>query len=286
MTSPKKKLIPMAICYDFDGTLSPRCMQEYGFIQKLGLNTDTFWTKSNHLAARYQADQILSYMQQMRIESQKRKQPFNHQTLKEHGQAVELFAGLDSWFKRINAYGRKKGLKVEHYIISSGLKEILEGTQIAKYFTAIFASSFIYDRLGNAVWPAQVVNYTNKTQFLFRINKGCLDISDTKKINKRIPESEKHMPFSRMIYIGDGETDVPCMLTLKSDGGHSIAVYQPKVPSSCQGAQLLLDDRRADFAAPADYREGRLIETYVKALIDKISADTRIQTLKKKIVID
>ena len=175
---------------------------------------------------------------------------------------------------------------MEHYIISSGLKEILEGMPIAKSFKAIFASSFIYDKAGNAVWPAQVVNYTNKTQFLFRINKGCLDIADDKQINRRIPESEKHMPFSRMIYIGDGETDVPCMLTLKSDDGHSIAVYQPKIPQSCQGAQLLLDDKRADFAAPADYREGKAIETYIKALIDKIAADTKIQNLKKKIVVD
>ena len=286
MTPKKKKLIPMAICYDFDGTLSPRCMQEYGFIRKMGLDADTFWTKSNGLAERQHADQILSYMQQMKIESQKRNEPFNHKALKTYGQAVELFAGLDTWFRRINAYGRKKGLLVEHYIISSGLKEILEGTHISKFFKAIFASSFIYDKEGNAIWPAQVVNYTNKTQFLFRINKGCLDIADTKKINKRIPESEKHMPFSRMIYIGDGETDVPCMLTLKSDGGHSIAVYQSKIPASCQEAQLLLDDKRADFAAPADYREGKAVEIYVKALIDKIAADTRIHQLKKKIVID
>jgi len=281
-----KKLIPMAICYDFDGTLSPRCMQEYSFIPHIGLNPETFWTKSNTEAKRQKADQILSYMNQMKSESQKKKLPFDKKTLKNCGKAVELFNGLDTWFKRINAYGRRKGLAVEHYIISSGLKEILEGMPIAKSFKAIFASSFIYDKAGNAVWPAQVVNYTNKTQFLFRINKGCLDIADDKQINRRIPESEKHMPFSRMIYIGDGETDVPCMLTLKSDGGHSIAVYQPKITRSCEGAQLLLDDKRADFAAPADYREGKAIEVYVKALIDKIAADTKIQNLKKKIVVD
>ncbi|MBQ7412935.1 MAG: haloacid dehalogenase-like hydrolase [Alphaproteobacteria bacterium] len=281
-----QKLIPMAICYDFDGTLSPRCMQEYGFIRELGLDAGDFWNKSNTLAKKQDADQILSYMQQMRLESQKKQVPFHRKKLQSYGRAVELFAGLDTWFKRINAYGRKKGLAVEHYIISSGLKEILEGMPIAKNFTAIFASSFIYDKQGNAVWPAQVVNYTNKTQFLFRINKGCLDISDSKKINKRIPESEKHMPLYRMIYIGDGETDVPCMLTLKNDGGHSIAVYQPKIQQSCQTAQLLLDDKRADFAAPADYREGKSVEVYVKALIDKIAADAQIQNLKKKIVVD
>ena len=277
-----KKKIPMAICYDFDGTLSPRCMQEYGFIQELGMTTDDFWKKSNTRARCQNADQILSYMEQMRKESQKKGIPFCKESLQKYGNAVELFPGLDTWFKRINAYGRKKGLAVEHYIISSGLKEILEGTSIAKSFKAIFASSFCYDNKGNAVWPAQVVNYTNKTQFLFRINKGCLDISDVKKINKRIPENEKHIPFSRMIYIGDGETDVPCMLTLKSDGGHSIAVYQPKITESRKNAQLLLDDKRADFAAPADYREGKTAEVYVKALIDKIVADTHIQNLKQK----
>ena len=280
MTIMKK--IPMAICYDFDGTLSPRCMQEYGFIQELGMTTDDFWKKSNTRARRQNADQILSYMEQMRKESKQKGIPFSKKSLQKYGNAVELFPGLDTWFKRINTYGRKKGLKVEHYIISSGLKEILDGTSIAKSFKAIFASSFCYDNKGNAVWPAQVVNYTNKTQFLFRINKGCLDISDVKKINKRIPEDEKHIPFSRMIYIGDGETDVPCMLTLKSDGGHSIAVYQPKIAESRENAQLLLDDKRADFAAPADYREGKTAEVYVKALIDKIAADTYIQTLKQK----
>lgn len=281
-----KKGIPMAICYDFDGTLSPRCMQEYGFIREMGLESGAFWAKSNTLARKQNADQIISYMRQMQMESQKRGVPFQKNKLRSYGRVVELFAGLDTWFRRINAYGRKKGLAVEHYIISSGLKEILEGMQIAKSFTAIFASSFIYDAHGNAVWPAQVVNYTNKTQFLFRINKGCLDIADERKINKRIPESEKHMPFARMIYIGDGETDVPCMLTLRNDGGHSIAVYQPKIPESCQNAQLLLDDKRVDFAAPADYREGKPVEVYVKALIDKIAADARIQALKKKIVVD
>lgn len=281
-----KKLLPMAICYDFDGTLSPRCMQEYGFMTELGLSAGDFWAKSNQEARQQNADQILAYMHQMKLESEHHQTPFQHQKLTGYGKNVELFPGLETWFDRINAYGLEKGLSVEHYIISSGLKEILQGTRIAPFFTAIFASSFVFDEQGNAVWPAQVVNYTNKTQFLFRINKGCLDISDERKINKRIPESEKHMPFSRMIYIGDGETDVPCMLTLRSDGGHSIAVYQPDKPESCQNAQLLLDDRRADFAAPADYRAGKAVETYVKALIDKIAADSHISDLKRKIVID
>ena len=277
-----KKLIPMAICYDFDGTLSPGCMQEYGFMPELGIAPDAFWTNSNQMARRQEADQILAYMYQMKRGAQKRGIPFCKKNLRTYGRSVQLFAGLDTWFRRINAYGRRRGLAVEHYIISSGLKEILEGTPIARSFTAIFASSFMYDSKGNAVWPAQVVNYTNKTQFLFRINKGCLDIADTRLINKRIPESEKHMPFSRMIYIGDGETDVPCMLTLKNDGGHSIAVYQPDVADSCRNAQLLIDDKRADFAAPADYRAGHPAETYVKALIDKIAADSRIIGLKHR----
>ena len=252
------KRIPMAICYDFDGTLSPRCMQEYGFIPQLGLEAATFWKESNTAAHHNHivpaGDRQLSWA-----------------SLKGYGRSVELFAGLTDWFRRINAYGRRRGLAVEHYIISSGLKEILQGTPIAKSFTAIFASSFIYDSHGNAVWPAQSVNYTNKTQFLFRINKGCLDIGDDRKINRRIPESEKHMPFSRMISIGDGETDV---------------VYQEHIRESRENAQLMLDDHRADFAAPADYRAGRPAALYVRALIDKIAADTYIQELKKNTVID
>lgn len=281
-----KKRIPMAICYDFDGTLSPRCMQEYGFIPQLGLEAAAFWKKSNTAARHNQADQILSYMHQMLVEADKRHVPLSRASLKGYGRSVELFAGLTDWFRRINAYGRRRGLAVEHYIISSGLKEILQGTPIAKSFTAIFASSFIFDSHGHAVWPAQSVNYTNKTQFLFRINKGCLDIGDDRKINRRIPESEKHMPFSRMIYIGDGETDVPCMLTLRNDGGHAIVVYQEHIRESRENAQLMLDDHRADFAAPADYRAGRPAEMYVRALIDKIAADTYIQELKKKTIID
>lgn len=281
----RRKLIPMAICYDFDGTLSPGNMQEYGFVRQLGMTADEFWKRSNALAKQVGADNILAYMSQMRVEAAARGLPFQKKKFREYGREIPLFPGLDSWFKRINAYGHKKGLSVEHYIISSGLKEILEGTPIAKSFKAIFASSFIYNKKGEAVWPALAVNYTNKTQFLFRINKGCLDVGDNHNINRHIPESEKHMPFSRMIYIGDGETDVPCMLTLKNDGGHSVAVYQEKIPESCETAQLLLDDGRTDFAAPADYREGKAVEIYVKALIDKIAAETYIQILKKKTVI-
>ena len=277
-----KKLIPMAICYDFDGTLSPGCMQEYGFIRELGLDSKSFWKKTNAYAKKHKIDQILSYMLQMKLESEKKGYPFSKKKLKEYGKNVELFPGVDTWFERINAYGREKGLSVEHYIISSGLKEILEGVHISRYFKEIFASSFVLDGKGNAIWPAQAVNYTNKTQFLFRIMKGCLDISDDKGVNRRIREDEKHMPFSRIIYIGDGETDVPCMSTLKSDGGHTIAIYQDKVKQSCQSAQTLLNDRRVDFAAVADYCKDRQVEKYVRVLIDKISADACIEKLKKK----
>ncbi len=278
----RSKLIPMAICYDFDGTLSPGNMQEYGFVKQLGMKPDEFWRRSSRLSRLAKADNILAYMRQMQTESEARGLPFQKAKLKEYGRDIALFQGLDTWFKRINAYGRKKGLSVEHYIISSGLKEILDGSPIAKSFTAIFASSFIYDDKGNAVWPALSVNFTNKTQFLFRINKGCLDVGDNVTINRRLPESERHMPFARMIYIGDGETDVPCMSMLKNDGGHSIAVYQKDKPESYQNASLLFEDKRADFVAPADYRAGQPVEMYVRALIDKIAADTHIQNLPKK----
>ena len=275
--SMAKKLIPMAICYDFDGTLSPGNMQEYGFIKKLGVTAREFWDKSNTLAKDDKADDILEYMKVTIDEAKKRNLSITREDLMEYGKNIELYKGVESWFDRINKYARSKGVKMQHYIISSGLKEMLEGASIAGKFTEIFASSFMYDDTGAAVWPAIVLNYTSKTQYMFRINKGCLDVTDTEGVNKHIDKSCRPMPFENMIYIGDGSTDIPCMAMLNKAGGHTLAVYNS---GKKERASALNRDGRAHKVAPADYSDGKAIDVFVKAVIDKVVADNTLKSVK------
>lgn len=204
----------LAICYDFDKTLSPDDMQSQGYIQSVGYDVETFWCKSNKLAEQNHMDQNLAYMLMM-VKEAHGKLIFNEESLKEYGRKVKLFPGVDSWFKRINSFGRNHGIDVKHYIISSGLKEMIEGTRVASEFDAIYASSFYYDKDGVAIWPSQVVNYTNKTQFLFRIEKGALDVNDS-HINDFVKPEDYRVPFRNMIYIGDSDTDIPCMKLVNS----------------------------------------------------------------------
>lgn len=272
----KKNLIPMAVCYDFDGTLSPGNMQEYAFVKKLGLTPEEFWKRSNTLAKEKKADDILAYMKVTIDESKKRSLPISREDFRAYGKAIEFYQGVESWFGRINAYALSKGVKIKHYIISSGLKEMLEGTSIAHEFEEIFASSFLYDETGAAVWPAIVLNYTSKTQFIFRINKGCLDVTDTEGVNRHIASEFRPVPFENMVYIGDGNTDIPCMSMLNKAGGHTLAVYHGAKTSV---AQELNRDGRAHATAEADYRENKEIDRFVKAVIDKIVADYQLKNL-------
>ena len=180
---------------------------------------------------------------------------------------TELFPGVDSWFSRVNAYAAAKGLQAEHYSISSGIKEIIEGTSIAGEFKKIYAASFCYKENGVPFWPATAVNYTSKTQFIYRINKGVLDINEDKLLNEHMAEEDKRVPFSRMIYVGDGITDVPCMKLTKENGGHSIGIYH----TDSQVAKRLLQYDRVDYILPADYRAGSEIEQTVFRLIDEMA---------------
>lgn len=278
-----KKLIPMAICYDFDGTLAFGNMQEYGFVKKLQMTPQAFWEKSNEYAVAQKADQILAYMKMMRDLSFEKNLPFTRLEFQEYGASVLLFPGVKGWFDRMNAYAKSKGVKLLHYIISSGLKEMIEGTSIAPHFEQIYASCFMYDEKGEAVWPAVALNYTAKTQFLFRINKGCPDINDNETVNKSMPEEEKPVPFSHIVYIGDGDTDVPCMKMVKILGGHTVAVYQEKNRAAALKAKRLKKEKRADAAVPADYRAGMALDIFVRAVVDEVAASARVGRLMKKI---
>ena len=282
-----KKLVQMAIAYDFDETLAPGNMQEHSFIPGLGMKKAEFWKKADANAEDQDMDGILSYMQLMvRLADEKNKR-INRNSFEEHGKNLPLFPGVKSWFKRINNFGKSKGVKVFHYIISSGLREMIKGSSIEKEFEYIFASGFMYDQHDVARWPALAVNYTNKTQYLFRINKGIKNSWDNKTINKFIPEEKRPIPFSNMIYLGDGETDVPCMKMLRHQGGRAIAVYNPNKrktknkPSSKEVCKKLIEQNRADYALPADYREGKGLDKLVKHIIEKIAVDNSIKRFTK-----
>ena len=277
----KRKKIVIALIYDFDGTLSPGNMQEFAFIEAIKENKEQFWKENTELAKTNDADQILTYMHLMLKKAQSKDISLKKESFRSFGKSVEFFKGVEDWFDRINQYAKNKGIAIEHYINSSGLKEMIEGTVIAKEFKQIFACSYLYDVDGKAIWPAVSVNFTNKTQFLFKINKGIESIFESKEINKYIPEEERNIPFSNMIYFGDGDTDIPCMKLVKQQGGHSIAVYAPKSSKKKNSLRLISEDR-VNFVCPADYSEGKEIDRVVKTIIDKISADTQFRELLKK----
>ena len=270
----------IALIYDFDGTLAAGNMQEYDFIPAVGKSNSEFWNEANLLAERQDADQILTYMALMLREAQAKGLSLRREAFQESGKKIELYEGVMEWFDRINAYGEERGVRVLHYINSSGLKEIIEGTPIADKFRKIYACSFLYNVDGIAYWPGVAVNYTNKTQFIFKINKGVESVYDTKQVNKFMEEKQRPVPFSRMIYVGDGTTDIPCMRLVKNFGGHSIAVYNPKDESKRGEMNTLIRDNRVNHVCPADYSEGTEMDIVVKTIIDKCVADHKLQLLE------
>lgn len=265
----------LAVCYDFDRTLTPGDMQAQGFIQSVGEDVNEFWRQSNKLAVENDMDMNLAYMLTM-VKKAKGKFYVTRRALNEYGAKIELYRGAEEWFGRIDEYGRERGICVEHYIISSGLKEMIEGTAIARHFKKIYASAFCYDEDGVPVWPAQAINYTNKTQFLFRIEKGCLDINDHEGVNEYIRPEELRVPLRNVVYIGDSDTDIPCMKLVNSYGGHAIGVFDPEKKNK-QKVFRLMANNRIRYFAPADYSEGGELDGLLKAVIDKTAAYEKLE---------
>jgi len=279
----------MAIAYDFDGTLAPGNMQEYNFIPDLNMDKGEFWQEANELAKKHDMDEVLAYMHLMLIKAKEKNIPIREEAFMKYGEKITFFEGVESYFDRINAYAASKNMHLEHFIISSGLREFVKGTAIAKHFKTIFASGFEYDESGVACWPALVVNYTNKTQYLFRINKGIYNSYDNTLINKSMPEDERAVPFSNFIYIGDGETDVPAMKMVNLYGGTTIAVYNPASvatphrPKSSKDICLdLIRQNRADYIAPTNYTEGGELDVMLKKIIDKTAMEQDLLHIKYK----
>lgn len=272
---------PVALIYDFDGTLSPGNMQEFGFINAIGTDKDDFWRRNNQMSVENDASGILCYMYLMIDEAKKNGIKLTKESFRSFGSKIKLYDGVKDWFRNINQYGSSIGLKISHYINSSGLKEMIEGSPIAHEIANIYACSFLYNSDGSAYWPAVAVDFTTKTQFLFKINKGITEISDSWKINQYIPEEERPMPFQNMIYFGDGETDIPSMKMIKERGGHSIAVYKPGDKDKKSVAEKLIREQRVNFACPANYNPDKSLFKVVKRILDKIKADNDFKRLVK-----
>ena len=258
----------IALLYDFDKTLCTQDMQNYAFIPSLGMEPKDFWHEANTFGWRERMDGILAYMYTMLRKSREKGLTLRREDLVEMGRSIVLFPGVKEWFGRINAFGESLGVEIEHYILSSGLREIIEGSGISHEFREIYASEFYYDETGTPVWPKLDVNFTAKTQFVYRINKGVLDVANDKDLNASMPDDSKRVPFTNMIYVGDGLSDLPCMKMMRTYGGQAIAVYQPE---SRTAVEELLSRGRVDFIFPADYREGMGLDATVKNIIRKMA---------------
>jgi hypothetical protein len=263
----------IAFLYDFDKTLCTTDMQDYAFIPSLGMTPGEFWAEANAFGAENRIDGILAYMYTMLRESERKNLPFTRCDLVEKGRGIVLYPGVADWFSRINDFGNTQGVAVEHYIISSGLREIIEGSSISGAFKEIYASEFYYDDTGRPVWPKLAVNFTAKTQFVYRINKGVLDVSNDRDLNASMPDDSKRVPFPNMIYMGDGLSDVPCMKMMRAYGGQAIAVYQP---SNRVGVEDLLAKGRVDYIFPADYRAGTALDLTVRDIIRRMAITDRL----------
>ena len=263
----------IAFLYDFDKTLCTTDMEDYAFIPSLGYTPAEFWGKANAFGGENRMDGLLAYMYTMIQECAAQNIKLDRAFLNHCGESIQLFPGVREWFARINSFGESLGVQVEHYVISSGLREIIEGSGIAQEFREIYACEFYYNENGDACWPKLDVNFTNKTQFVYRINKGILDVSRDKELNDSMPDDSKRVPFTNMIYMGDGLSDVPCMKMMRAYGGQAIAVYQA---SNRQGVEKLLADGRVDFIFPADYREGMELDRTVRDILRKMTITDRL----------
>lgn len=262
-----------ALVYDFDGTLAPGNIQEHSFIPSLGIDKNTFWREVRDDARRHDADEVLIYMRRMLMRAHSQGRRISEEDLKRHGRPTPLFDGVITWFDRINVYAAELGLDLEHYIISSGILEMIQGTPIADRFRMIFASKFVYSEDGEAVAPGVAINYTNKTQFLFRINKGILNYWDKDAINRWMPMHQRPIPFSRMVFVGDGETDIPAMKMVRYQGGYSVAVFDPSRWGALQSQiHRLIAEDRVNYVAPADYQPGSQLEVTIRGALGRIVA--------------
>ena len=273
-------MVKVALIYDFDKTLCTKDMQEYSLIPSLGYeNASEFWEEVTVLTRANHMDAIGAYLYTLHKKFKELGTPLHKSMFSDLGKDIVLYPGVETWFDRINKIGEEKGLEVEHYIISSGMDEIIRGTTIAKHFKKIYACRYYYED-DYAVWPAQIVNYTTKTQYIFRINKQVLDEIDDKDLNKYVDFKDRPIPFEHMVYIADGITDIPCMRLVKEYGGNAIAVYNEESGKARIVAESLIKDGRANYMAKANYEENSDMEILIKKIFENINSSLALKELE------
>ena len=268
----------IAIVYDYDQTLSPNYMQDEVLFPTFGIDAKKFWGRCHTLVKEEGYDNELAYMKAL-LDYLEIDRPTNAR-LRELGGGLQFFPGLPEMFEQfekglLTPQHQAHGIKVEHYIISSGLKVLIEGSRLAPYIRAMFGCEFAEDREGRIAFPKRAISHTQKTQFLFRINKGLLDYSQD--VNDHMPADLRPVPFEHMIYIGDGPTDVPCFTVVRQHGGHAIAVYNATDPSRSSFKkcyQLSTHADRVRHIAPADYRAGSHLRLLLEQMVEEVA--TRI----------
>lgn len=271
--------ITIGILYDFDKTLCTTDMQEYDFIRNLGVNSEEFWGEAAEITNKHEVEKILAYMFIMIKKCKEKGIKLTEEYLNSCGRNVVLFDGVLTWFDRINAFGESLGISIEHYIISSGTYEIIQGTPIAKYFKRIYACRYMYDKNGEALWPALAINYTLKTQYIYRISKGILDVTDDYNLNRLQDERLRRIAYRNMIYIGDGMTDIPCMKMVKEKGGKSIALFPA---GHSEHVRPLVEDDRINYVCAADYSEGSQLDQIVKLMIENMATLEKLKLQEKE----
>jgi len=270
-------MVKAAIIYDFDQTLCTKNMQEYSLLPALNVESNSFWQEVSKISKEAHMDPILAYMYLLLKTAKEKGKPLTRKFFQAFGKDIQYYPGVEEYFERINAYAASKGVELQHYVLSSGTKEIIEGSSVFSYFKRVYACEYHYDEQGYADWPALAINYTGKTQFLFRINKKALDVDDNSTINVRTPN--KDILFENMIYIADGFTDVPCMRIVKGEGGTAIAIYKEKNEVF---NQLIVDDR-VNYCAYADYSKGSELDKLIHNLIDSIALKDELNKFKQSI---
>ena len=269
----------LAIMYDFDKTLSTTDMQNYTFIPNLGLTAEEFWGATGEFSAKTGVERILSYMYIMLEKAKEKGIKVTREYLNECGKNIEFYPGVLTWFDRINKYGEEHGVEVQHFLVSSGTKEIVEGCKIYSKFKKAWGCEYYFNKEGEPVWPKLAINYTQKTQFFFRIAKGVDKDNDDASVNSKTPELR--VPYENIVYMGDGMTDIACMTLVKKNGGTSIAIYPEKAKKEV--VDQLYADKRVNFVALANYKEGSNLDTAVKLVIEKISISTKMVNLENKL---